>query len=105
MERGANRVCGGVGRARDRAVGLAFAHEEVAVVERVSDGDARLVGHEALRAPQLVVERGDALEVGRAAVVEYRDAAKVSARVARGGANLLLVAEHRDAREPFARDD
>ena len=70
VERGAHGVGGRVRRARDRAVGLAFAHEEVAVVERVADGEARLVGHQALRAPQLVVNGRDPLEVGRAAVVE-----------------------------------
>jgi hypothetical protein len=50
-----------------------------------------------------VVERGHLVEVARAAVVYQVDAAEVCARLARGGANLLLVAEYGQPRDLVAR--
>src|ERR1043165_3626825 len=61
VERGAHGVRGGVGRAGDRAVGAALAHEEVAVVERVADGDARLVRHPPPRPPSRMAGTGGGL--------------------------------------------
>src|SRR5439155_25006512 len=58
---------------------------------------------DALCASRLVEQRNHLLVVTGARVIDYFDAAKIDARLARGRANSVFASQDRDARQPPVR--
>ncbi len=79
----ANSVTGCVCRARHRSIRETGPDHQVAVIQRIGDECPRFIGHQALRAAQVVKERGHLLEISRTLVIDDRDATQIEAIISR----------------------